>query len=613
MERVTLTLVSASLLALVSQLTFAGSATWSASPSTVDWNTAGNWIPNTVPNGPSDVASFGTSIRRTVSFSQETEINSIVFNPGARPFTIANDPSHEVTISGAGVINNSGVMQSIVAKSGLASPGQRVDFPAFPCFTFTNSAVAGSNVTYTANSGQDTFGIGGNFTFYDSASADHAVFNIHGSSDEAYAALIEFGNLSTGANATINLFDTGELELSASSPDLPTLGNATVTNAGGFVLLVGTVTLGNATIVNTRELSPRLESLEVMDSSSTLGNATITNQGATALAGEGTTLFNFGGMAGQAVIINNGGDAAGRLGGSITFGLIGGSVPDAQEATLIANPGINGGSGGLIAFAKDSSGGTARCEVFGNGTLDISSHGTPGMTTGSVEGDGLVFLGALNLTLGSNNLSTTFSGVIQDGGSSGGTGGSLSKIGTGGLTLASANTYTGGTVINGGTLLVNNAAGSGLGTGPVQVTSGILGGTGKISAKVTVGIGNGAGAVVGPGKDPYTPGTLTIGKSLTLNADATYRVTLNSSVPSADAIVAKGVRVTQAQMVLSDRGTAALAPGTAFTLISNTSANPISGTFVNLPDGGAITVGSNTFQANYKGGDGNDLTLTVVP
>ena len=39
----------------------------------------------------------------------------------------------------------------------------------------------------------------------------------------------------------------------------------------------------------------------------------------------------------------------------------------------------------------------------------------------------------------------------------------------------------------------------------------------------------------------------------------------------------------------------------------------ISGTFANLPDGSTFTVGRNTLQANYKGGDGNDLTLTVVP
>jgi len=38
----------------------------------------------------------------------------------------------------------------------------------------------------------------------------------------------------------------------------------------------------------------------------------------------------------------------------------------------------------------------------------------------------------------------------------------------------------------------------------------------------------------------------------------------------------------------------------------------ISGTFANLADGAIITVGSDNFQASYSGGDGNDLTLTVV-
>ena len=38
----------------------------------------------------------------------------------------------------------------------------------------------------------------------------------------------------------------------------------------------------------------------------------------------------------------------------------------------------------------------------------------------------------------------------------------------------------------------------------------------------------------------------------------------------------------------------------------------IAGTFSNLADGASITVGNNTFQADYQGGDGNDLTLTVI-
>ena len=76
-------------------------------------------------------------------------------------------------------------------------------------------------------------------------------------------------------------------------------------------------------------------------------------------------------------------------------------------------------------------GGTARVEVFGNGNLDVSVHNAPGVTIGSIEGSGTLFLGANNLTVGSNNLDTTFSGVIQDGGLNG----SFTKVGTGILTF----------------------------------------------------------------------------------------------------------------------------------------------------------------------------------
>src|SRR5262245_23688978 len=45
----------------------AGSATWNSNPATGDWNTAGNWTPATVPNGPEDLASFGPSNLTNVS------------------------------------------------------------------------------------------------------------------------------------------------------------------------------------------------------------------------------------------------------------------------------------------------------------------------------------------------------------------------------------------------------------------------------------------------------------------------------------------------------------------------------------------------------------------
>jgi fibronectin-binding autotransporter adhesin len=56
-----------------------------------------------------------------------------------------------------------------------------------------------------------------------------------------------------------------------------------------------------------------------------------------------------------------------------------------------------------------------------------------------------------------------------------------------------------------------------------------------------------------------------------------------------------------------------LTQGTVLTVIKNTAATPISGAFSNLPDGAIVKVNDNNLQANYKGGDGNDLTLTVVP
>jgi len=61
---------------------------------------------------------------------------------------------------------------------------------------------------------------------------------------------------------------------------------------------------------------------------------------------------------------------------------------------------------------------------------------------------GVGISGESYLTVGSNNLSTTFAGVIQDG--QNGTGGSLTKIGSGTLDLTGTNIYTGNTTVNGG-------------------------------------------------------------------------------------------------------------------------------------------------------------------
>jgi hypothetical protein len=94
----------------------------------------------------------------------------------------------------------------------------------------------------------------------------------------------------------------------------------------------------------------------------------------------------------------------------------------------------------------------------------------------------------------------------------------------------------------------------------------------------------------------------------------TYKWNVDTLETMADEIAAAGVTISNGALFSAILGgNAALPIGTVFTVIDNTAVPAISGTFSNLPDGGTISTGNNNFQASYEGGDGNDLTLTVVP
>ena len=137
----------------------------------------------------------------------------------------------------------------------------------------------------------------------------------------------------------------------------------------------------------------------------------------------------------------------------------------------------------------------ASFDISGLGTFPDSGEATDpsrtGTTAGSIAGAGTYFLGSKQLTVGSNNLSTTVSGTIEDGGLAvpGATGGSLVKVGTGTLTINGAGTYTGGTTVSGGTLAVGdfaNPTAALSGGGPISVGSGgTLGGYGAVTGDVT--------------------------------------------------------------------------------------------------------------------------------
>jgi len=105
--------------------------------------------------------------------------------------------------------------------------------------------------------------------------------------------------------------------------------------------------------------------------------------------------------------------------------------------------------------------------IVNGGTLDLNGFG---LTVSSLSGSGgSVALGSADLTVDQTS-TTTYSGTIN------GTG-HLNKSGSGTLTLAGNNIYTGGTTISSGTLVANHETGDiidALGTGLVTLAGGRL-------------------------------------------------------------------------------------------------------------------------------------------
>jgi autotransporter-associated beta strand protein len=535
--------------------THAGSATWNANPVDNDWNNPANWTPATVPNGPNDVATFGVSNTTAVTVSGFIEINSIVFTGGASAFTISPNPGIALTVSGAGITNNSGIIQNFVTFG---------DSQGSSLIAFTGSASAGGGTSFSVNAGAVSGSFGGSLQFLGSSSAGNAmIVNRAGQIASVDPGHTTFDDTSSAGTATI----INE-------------GSQSISSGGGGTDFMGRASAANATLIANGEG----------------GIVTV-----------GMIFFYDRSTAANATVIANGAVSSNQAGGLVSMG-----VGNAGNATLIANGGTNGGLGGRIAIGAVGSVGsnTAQVKLYGDGTLSITSD--PDVMVGSLEGDGIVnILCDNNLSVGNNNLSTTFSGAIKDYICAGG---ALTKIGTGTLTLSGASTYTGGTVINGGTLKVANTSGSGTGIGSVEVNAGNLGGKGIIAGAVTVGTGSGAGAFLAPGAGARKTNSLTIQGALTIKADGTYSYRVKTKRTEADQVIANGVTIESgAQFSFKQLANKKLTAGTVFTALENTSANPIIGTFTNLPDDATFVVGDNTYQADYQGGDGNDLTLTVVP
>jgi autotransporter-associated beta strand protein len=277
-----------------------------------------------------------------------------------------------------------------------------------------------------------------------------------------------------------------------------TAGNARI--GADFLFFGGTSNAGTADITL---LNTVLGGGATFDNASSAANSTITNNA--------SLLFKANASAGQATITTTAGSLTNFKNSSTAANstiiandlVLFSDTSSAGNATIVANAGAD------VLFLDSSTGANARLIINTGATAGFYNHAG---TAGSIEGAGIFDLSYFSLTVGSNNLSTEVSGQIIDGGDPLFQG-SLTKVGTGTLTLSGVNTYGGATVVDGGTLVVN---GSIVASNGVTVNAGgTLGGNG-IVGNTTIN-----GGTLAPGN---SIGLLTVQGSLVFTAAASYMV-----------------------------------------------------------------------------------------
>ena len=139
----------------------------------------------------------------------------------------------------------------------------------------------------------------------------------------------------------------------------------------------------------------------------------------------------------------------------------------AGTITLTASNSYSGGTvvlGGLMALTGSGSLRDSGSLAITNGAFDLSAISGSTNTVGSLAGDSAasVNLGSKAFYVGGNNASTTFAGVISNIGL-------LTKQGTGTMILSGASSYSGGTVISNGAILMSNNSALGAAAGTVTL------------------------------------------------------------------------------------------------------------------------------------------------
>ncbi len=372
-----------------------------------------------------------------------TNVNSLLrfFNTStAGGATISNNGfvqfSDQSTAGGANITNNQGLNFFNSSTAGNASITNGINGDV----EFENSSSAGS-ATVTNN---------GNWAFLDTSSAGNANIangqsaglSFFAASTASNAAIVNNGFISfgttggadtaTAGSATITNNSGAETDFNAFS----TAGSATiVTNNGGVTAFFDNSTGGQATFITNAG--------GVVDFSATAGPNNDGKITAASISGAGSYFLG-------STILTVG---SGNLSMAVS-GVISDCGPTGQDCFESTTGGalVKAGTGMLtLTGANTYTGGT----TINAGVLQIGNGGTTGSIFGNVADNAtLVF---------DRSDAVAFGGVISGSGA-------VQQIGFGSVTLSGANTYTGGTTLDVGTLIIGNN--SALGTGALSMAAG---------------------------------------------------------------------------------------------------------------------------------------------
>lgn len=404
-------------------------------------------------------------------------------------------------------------------------------------------------------------------------------------------------------NGTVSASNTGvsSIELNTATPlnldqlsMTPTAaGTLKLSAAGISQLATGAITTGTGTI----ELTAGNGDLKLANSQANAFNGLllINAAGSTAnLTGKGAMTL--------------GASAVGSKTQSTPLVIVaeGGDITDTDILNLLGTSSFSASkSGAIIALDQLNATGAITVNTTGTGAnatlvngTDLAFQGTvAGLLSATASSGAITDSGTINF--GSGMVLRAPGNSLFDTNLTSSANGGITFQGSGALTLTGTSSYTGNTVVNDGRLIVNGSIANSF----VVINSGTLLGTGTVGSVSSLGD-------VRPGN---SPGILTSKGIFTLIQPAKLGMEVNGPTPGTgyDQLVAtQGVILNSPTLDLKIDPAFNPQSAVQLVLIENQSKGKVQGTFAGLPEGSLVPLNGVNFVLSYRGGTGNDVTLS---